>query len=146
MSLQTDVIFVKALQSNAELLGMLPAGDVYNTSIPIPDEELINAPVPYVIVTYDGMQNDDSTKDGYEGDTDRVQIGIEVTAQTRPQLCELVEMIRQTIKNYFETADELDEDIDLVPLDYQLTAQGVMYDPDKPAYGQVLLYACDTKV
>ena len=38
MSLQTDIIFVKALRSNAELIEQLPAGDVYNTAIALPDE------------------------------------------------------------------------------------------------------------
>ena len=60
MSLLTDIIFVKALRSNAALMSMLPAHDVYNTTIALPDEDMDNAPVPYIIVTFDGMQNEDS--------------------------------------------------------------------------------------
>ena len=145
MSLLTDIIFVKALRSNEELIGKLPAGDVYNTSIALPDVDFDNAPIPYVIVSFDGLQNDAITKDcSYEGSLDKVQISIEVAAQTRPQLGELVTAIRKTILSYFENLPDTDEDYSLLPLDYMFSSQGVMYYPDKPCYYQVLQYACDT--
>ena len=144
MSFSTDAIFVRALSSNQELTAMLPAGGVYNTSIPVPDEELDNVPVPYIIVSFDGLQNEEGTKDSiYEGTTDRVQIGIEVVAQTRPQLCELTEAIRRTVREFFENLPNSDEDYDLVPLEYTFTAQQVIYDPDKNSFGQVLNYQCE---
>jgi hypothetical protein len=147
MSLITDIIFVRALRSNSELMAALPAGDVYNTTIALPDEEVLNAPVPYVIVTYDGMQNDSQTKDdSYEGDTDNVQIGIEIAAKTRKQLGELATQIRETVSYFFENLTGDDPDFDLVPLNYNLTAQGVNYDSDKPCYWQILNYQCDTNV
>jgi hypothetical protein len=147
MSLITDIIFVRALRSNSELMAALPAGDVYNTTIALPDEEVLNAPVPYVIVSYDGMQNESQTKDNsYEGDTDNVQIGIEIAAKTRKQLGELATQIRETVKDFFENLADDDPDFDLVPLNYNLTAQGVNYDSDKPCYWQVLNYQCDTNV
>ena len=46
MSLLTDIIFVKALRANAALMKELAAGDVYNTTIALPDEELDNAELP----------------------------------------------------------------------------------------------------
>ena len=147
MSLITDIIFVRALRSNSELMAALPAGDVYNTTIAEPDEEVLNAPVPYIIVSYDGMQNDSQTKDNsYEGDTDNVQIGIEIAAKTRKQLGELATQIRETVSDFFENLADDDPDFDLVPLNYNLTAQGVSYDPDKPCYWQILNYQCDTNV
>ena len=98
MSLITDAIFVKALRSNAALIASLPAGDVYNTAIALPDEDADNAPLPYVIVSFDGLNNQDTTKDNdYDGLTDTVTIGIEIAAETRPQLGELAVMIRKTI-------------------------------------------------
>jgi len=143
MSLKTDIIFVKALRSNAELMAQLPAGDVYNTTIPVPDEELDNAPVPYVIVTFDGLENSDFTKDGYEGCTDTVQIGIEIAADNRDQLAQLTTCIRQTIREYFENAQPSDEDYNLVPLGYTFTASPVRWS-EKPCYAQTLNYKCDT--
>lgn len=149
MSLLTDVIFVKALQSDETLLGQLPAGDVYNTSIALPDEELDNAPLPYVVVSFDSLENDQSTKDGYEGETDTVNISIEVAAKTRKQLGDLTERIRTTVREYFEAAQvvPLTEPYDeLVPLDYQFSAAGVQYDSLKPCYWQVMSYQCDVNI
>lgn len=144
MSLVTDAIFVQALRTNASLMSQLADGDVYNTTIALPDEDLDNAPLPYAIVTYDGMENDGTTKDfPYEGDSDRVTISIEVAAETRPKLGELMEAIRTTIRDYFE---EYHDGNNLIPEDYQLRAGAVQYDSLKPCYWQVLTYACDTNI
>lgn len=147
MSLLTDIIFVKALRSNEELIAKLPAGDVYNTSIALPDVDIDNADVPYIIVTFDGLQNDDATKDcSFEGTNDRVQIGIEIAAKTRSELGELCTSIRHTILEYFENLTDDDADYFLLPLDYSFSAQAVQYDSDKPCFWQVLNYQCDTNV
>ena len=147
MSLQTDIIFAKALRSNAELIAQLPAGGVYNTAIALPDEELDNAKVPYIIVSFDGLNNQDTTKDSsYDGLTDMVTVGIEIAAKTRPQLAELAIMVRDTIRDYFRqhVASRDDEDYQLIPNSYQLQAQQVQYDSLKPCYWQQLAYQCDT--
>lgn len=145
MSLQTDIIFVKALRANSEIMEQLPAGDVYNTTIALPDEEAENAPLPYVIVSFDGLTNDqDSKDDPFESESDQVSISIEVAARTRQELGELTEKVRKQVHQYFMEIDEDDEDIDMIPLDYQFTAQAVVYNADKPCYWQVLNYQCDT--
>ena len=146
MSLQTDIIFVKALRANADLMKQLAAGDVYNTAIALPDEDLDNAPLPYVIVSFDGLTNDVETKDDpYEGDSDNVTISIEIAAKTRPELGQLADDVRRQVHQYFVDADPTDEDADMIPLDYQFSAQQVNYDQMKPCYWQVLTYQCDTK-
>lgn len=150
MSLQTDIIFITALQQSQAIANIV--GDrIYGTAIPLPDEDAENVPVPYLIVTYDGMQNDAGTKDNlYEGSEDRVQVGIEVAAPSRPQLALLTQTVRDVIKAQFianteamDTGSE-DDDLRLTPIDYQLTASAVQYDGDKPCYWQVLNYACVT--
>ena len=146
MSLVTDIIFVKALQANAELMAQLPAGDVYNPSIPLPDEELDNAPIPFIIVSFGGLSNDQSSKDGYEGYSDIVNISIDVVAKTRQQLGELADQVRSTIREYFENLSETDKYYDLVPNDYQFSAQDVQYDYRKPCYFQTLNWECDVNV
>ena len=73
MSLQTDIIFIKALKSNDELMAMLPVHDVYNTGIIQPKDGQDNVKIPYVLVSYDGMTNEADTKDDYEGDEDKVE-------------------------------------------------------------------------
>jgi hypothetical protein len=145
MSLQTDIIFVKALRANADLIQQLAAGDVYNTAIALPDEDLDNAPLPYVIVSFDGLTNDVETKDDpYEGDSDNVTISIEIAAKTRTELGQLAEAVRRQVHQYFVDDDQTDEDSDMIPLDYQFSAQQVNYDQMKPCYWQVLTYQCDT--
>ena len=115
MSLQTDIIFVKALRANADLMKQLAAGDVYNTSIALPDEDLDNAPLPYVIVSFDGLTNDVETKDDpYEGESDNVTISIEIAAKTRTELGQLAEAVRHQVHDYFVEADPTDDDFNLV--------------------------------
>ena len=144
MSLQTDIIFVKALRADEELMAKLAAGDVYNTAIALPDEDLDNAPLPYVIVSFDGLTNDIDTKDDpYESDSDAVSISIEIAARTRSELGQLAEAVRHQVHQYFLDADPTDEDGD-IPHDYQFSAQAVNYDSLKPCYWQVLTYQCDT--
>lgn len=143
MSLQTDIIFVAAIKSDTELLKHLAIGDVYNTTIAMPDEDLDNADVPYVIVSQGEVVNDGTTKDDYEGDTDTVNITIEVAARTRAELGTLADRIRKTVRRYFRASEEGDELHDMVPLDYQFSAKPVTYDPLKPCWWMELNYQCD---
>ena len=151
MSLATDSIFVSALQSNQDLLGLLTsyldketdetiidvAPRLYGTAIGLPDEDADNVPVPYVIVTFDGLTNGQGTKDSlYEGSEDKVQIGIEVAARTLDQLHDLTQMVRDTILEYMRNNRTAIDD-------YDFSAQQIQYDSDKPCYWQVLSYSCD---
>lgn len=147
MSLLTDLIFVKALRSNHQLISILPDGDVHNTSIAVPDEKLEDVNVPYVIVSYDEMENEDGTKDNlYEGFTDKVQVSVEVAANSREELASIMRTVRTTIKNFFISAQPTDDDYNLIPNGYRLSASAVSYMADKPCYWQVLLYQCDTNI
>lgn len=149
MSLITDAIFVKALRLNAALIAQLPAGDVYNTAIALPDEDADNAPLPYVIVSFDGLQNQDQTKDDdFEAESDSVQIGVTVCAETRPKLGELAMAVRRIVREYFREhqGDDSDEDFALIPDDMTLQAGAVKYDSLKPCYWQQLTYQCDTNI
>ena len=145
MSLQTDIIFVAAIKSDTELLRQLAIGDVYNTAIALPDEDLDNADVPYVIVSQGEVVNDEPTKDDYEGDTDKVSITIEVAARTRAELGTLADRIRKAVRRYFMASEKGDELHDMVPLDYQFSAKPVTYDPLKPCWWMELNYQCDVR-
>jgi hypothetical protein len=149
MSLATDSIFITALQSNTDLmeaLGYVEATEtsegaparLYCTAIPLPDEDADNVPVPYVIVTFDGLTNDQGTKDDrYESNDDTVNIGVEVTARTLDDLHDLTQMVRNTILSYLRTNDTS-------IMDYNFAAKQIQYDSMKPCYWQVLTYRCDT--
>lgn len=137
MSLATDSIFMKAIQSDASLMQKI-GGRLYGTAIPLPDEESDNVPVPYIIVTFNGLTNDQGTKDDrYESRYDKVEIGVEVTAKTLDDLHILTEMVRDTILSYLRSRTTAVDD-------YLFTAEGIQYDSMKPCYWQVLRYQCDT--
>ena len=145
MSLITDKVFYNALRSNAALMEQV-GGRIESTSIPVPDEEFENVPVPYIIITFDGLQNDGFTKDNnFEGDTDHVQVGIEVAADTRDELGDIMQAIRETVVAYFEdTEGHAWDDYKYIPSNYTFTASQVGYDSMKPCYYQTLNYNCDT--
>ena len=150
MSLATDSIFVSALKSNSDLLEKLTESidddgttvidetpRLYGTAIGLPDDDADNVPVPYVIVTFDGLTNDQGTKDDrYESEYDTVNIGVEVTAKTLDDLHDLTQMVRDTILSYLRTNDT-------AIMDYNFAAQQIQYDSLKPCYWQVLTYQCD---
>lgn len=142
MGLITDSIFIEALASSEDLADMVE-NRIYGTAIPVPDEQLINEPLPYVIVYYDGLTNQGLSKDNsYEGDEDAVTIGIEIAAGSLKRLHELTVLVRDTIRTYFENYDG--ENPELVPYDYQFSAGRIDYDSMKPCYWQTLQYNCTT--
>ena len=168
MGLLTDEIFFEALKADSTFMHAI-GNRLYGTTIPVPDDKLDNVPVPYCIITYDGMNNQDTTKDDpYEGGTDQVTIGVTVVAPTREKLAELTRRIRQTIHNDFQfvwgyedlgesggavleesngfrlrVMREYEEVVKQVPFSYTFSAQAVQYDPWKPCFWQVLNYQCD---
>ena len=142
MSLQTDRIFYKALRANTSLMATL-GNRLYNTAIPMPEEQAQNTPAPYVIISFLGFSNDQSTKDSYEGDIDHVQVGITIIAEDRKKLGALVDTIRTTIESYCDEATPDMEDFGEVPTGYALTGTDILYDEKKPAVHMQLLYACD---
>lgn len=145
MSLITDKVFYNALRSNATLMERV-GGRIESTSIPVPDDKFLDTPVPYIIITFDGLQNEGFTKDNsYEGDQDKVQVSIEVAADTRDDLGEIMQTIRETIIEYFEDDDgHAWDDYQYIPTNYTFTASPVGYDSMKPCYYQTLTYNCDT--
>lgn len=150
MGLATDSIFITALQSNAELMERLTESisrdgetvidespRLYGTAIPLPDEDVENVPVPYVIVSFDGLTNGQGTKDSrYEDSEDNVNIGVTVAARTLDDLHELTQMVRDTILSYMRTQPTAIDD-------YNFAAQAIQFDSMKPCYWQVLTYQCD---
>ena len=72
-------------------------------------------------------------------------MSIEVAAENRDQLAELMPKVRQVIIDYFEdTTDHATDDYELVPTNYTLTAGQIAYDSQKPCFYQTLTYNCDT--
>ena len=136
MGLSTDSIFIYALSASEDIVQAVD-GRLYGTAIPLPDEEADNVPVPYIIVTFNGLNNIDESKDDmYESDYDSVNIGIEVIGKTLGHLHDLTEMVRDVIHQYFVNNE--------TPVEgYQFSAQPIIFDSEKPGYWQVLNYQCE---
>lgn len=136
MGLSTDSIFIAALSASEDVMQAIDSR-LYGTAIPLPDKELENAPVPYIIVSFVGLTNGDTTKDDlYESPNDKVQIDIDIVGQTLGQLHDLTQMVRDVVLDYFKANTTNIEN-------YQFKAGRIIYDPDKPCYWQVLSYECD---
>lgn len=137
--LDTDSFLVSAIKADARLSGAID-GNIFSTAVPVPDEDLDNVPLPYVIVTYDGMTQDTDTKDqsGYESDSDINTCRVEIVAESRESLAELISDARRAIRKFFEDGDELSVE------DYTVSAGRVDYDPQKPCYYQDLTYLITT--
>ena len=168
MGLLTDKIFFEALKADTTFMQAI-GNRLYGTAIPMPDENADKVPVPYAIVTFDGLNNTETTKDDpYESEYDQVQIGIEIAARNREELGALAKQIRSRLHNEFEwchryaelhdsqdesleTSDdfrlmvmrEFEQVIAEVPAYYTFSADAVQYDPWKPCYWQVLRYQCE---
>lgn len=143
MSLTTDEIFYRALMADKDLVKAV-GGRIRSTCFEVPPTEQDNTPLPYIIITLDGMTNDPSTKDGLEGDYDTTTVSLEIADKSRVALGRLAQMARQSVRTYLTNISEEDEDYEHAPEDYQLSASGVMWDDRKPCYFQILTYQCST--
>lgn len=138
MGMMTDKFFYDVLRQSETVTGMV--GDrIFNTGRPEEDET--EDRIPYIIVTFDGMVNDNPTKDDVEGESDTVRISVLCVAKTRTQLADLTMSVRDAVIQSYGTDEEMEER----PYSYMLSADGVQYDMDKPCYFQTLHYQCDTE-
>lgn len=141
MSFSTDSIFIAAITADDDIMETI-GRRVYDTAIPLPDEDAENVPVPYVIVTFDGLNNDETTKDNpFESENDQVTISVLVTAENLSALANLTRDIRKCIYDYMmaNLADTNDFPIE----DYSFSADAKQFDQFKPCFWQTLRYVCD---
>jgi hypothetical protein len=150
MGLLTDSFFVKAIKSNADLLAMLPAGDIYN-NVADPDYDMENVPIPYIIVNNDGGQEGGTTKDSWsESVEDRVNISILMVANNRNELANITLAVRKTISDFMKAtwtrieSGSTEEGDEIAPTQYDFTFSDIAYVMEKPACRQMFYYDCVT--
>ena len=136
---QVDKIIFDAIRADADLMQAI--GDrVVSTCFEVSPTEADNTPLPNIIVTDDGFQNNNSTKDTvWEGSEDVVQAGVEVAADSPREVQRLLRMVRKAVEHYVCT---MYDDGDAVPELQSLTSDGLAWDWMKPCYYQRLTYQC----
>lgn len=138
---QVDEIIYDAIRADEELMTAI-SGHVVSTCFEVSPTDADNTPLPYIIVTDDGFQNQvESKDDGWEGTEDRVSVGVEVAAESPQDVKRLIRMVRQAVASYI--GQMYDDGEDIPELD-SLSSDGLAWDWSKPCYYQRLTYQCIT--
>ena len=118
---------------------------IINTCFEVPPGELDNTPLPNIIITNDGFQNNQSTKDCvWESDEDTVQASVDVAASSPQEVDSLVAKVRKAIDTYITTMYTNGSAIpELQP--GSPSSQGIEWDWMKPCYYQKITYQCITE-
>ena len=139
---QVDEIIYDAIQADAALMTAID-GRAVSTCFEVSPDETDNTPLPNIIVTDDGFQNQDTTKDSvWEGEDDEVQVTVDIAAKSPNEVKDLVRMVRRAVSRYIigmyknrEVVPELDK----------LSSDGLQWDWMRPCYYQKLTYICAIK-
>ena len=143
MGLLTDSFFIRAIKSNADILAMLPAGDIYN-NVADPDYDMDNVELPYIVVNNDGGSEGDTTKDAWsESSEDKVNISILMVCRNRQELADMTLAVRKTISDFMKTTwlriseGTTEEGDEIAPIQYEFSFSDIAYIMDKPAHRQM---------
>ena len=138
--MELDELFFNALKADADLVAAV-GGRIESTCFEVSPDGDDNTPLPCIIVTDDGLTNNQQTKDNvWESDEDRVQASVEVDAESPKAVKHLIRMVRRAINNYVILLRMNGEQIpDLL----SVQTNGVAWDWMKPCYHSTITYQCD---
>ena len=135
-----DEILYNALRADDDLMQQV-GGRIVSTCFEVGPDEVDNTPLPCIIVTDDGLTNNQQTKDNvWESGEDRVQASVEVDGTSPKQVKHLVRMVRKVINNYVTSLYAQGE---YIPNLKQVQTNGVAWDWMKPCYHSTVSYQCD---
>ena len=139
---QVDEIIYDAILADAALMTAI-GGRVASTCFEVSPDETDNTPLPNIIVTDDGFQNQDTTKDSvWEGEDDEVQVTVDIAAKSPNEVKDLVRMVRRAVSRYIIGMYENHE---MVPELDKLSSDGLQWDWMRPCYYQKLTFNCSIK-
>ena len=137
-----DQILFDALKGDAALMEAV-GGRVVSTCFEVGPDDMDNTPLPCIIVTDDGWQNQQESKDTmWESMEDRVTASIEVDADSPKAVKQLMRLCRKAVARYIDGMAEAGEDIP--ELDSVQTSQ-LAWDWMKPCYWDLVHYQCDVQ-
>lgn len=140
-----DEILYNALRADAELMQAVDS-HIVSTCFEVGPDEVDNTPLPCIIVTDDGWQNQPETKDfTWEGTEDHVTASIEVDGRSPKEVKQLLKMCRKAVAQHIATLDD-QEAYDEIPQLDSVQASQLAWDWMKPCYHQVLTYQCTINI
>ena len=134
-----DIAVMHSL-NRSDALTTLVENRIFNTMRPEYDEQ--EDKIPYIVVTYEGMTNDNDNKDSIEGDEDVERVNVLIVAQDRVQLSNIVNAARTAIRDYLG-GDAFDT---YGIADYSVSASAVLGDWTVPCTYQSLNYTISTSL
>lgn len=135
--LELDEIFYNALKADNTIVSDT-GGRIYSTCVEVPPTDADNTPLPYIVITDNGFQNDQTTKDDvWEGLFDIVAAAVEISAVSPREVKRLIRLCRKAIANYIATMEGER------PYLRSLTSEGKAWDWTRPCYYKKLNYQCD---
>ena len=136
---QVDEIIYDAIKADADIMEAV-GNRVKSTCFEVPPTDEDNTPIPNIIITDDGMLNQQTTKDCvWEAAEDSVTVGVDVAAASPKEVKQLVRKVRRAIESYITTMYTQGEEI---PELTSLTSDGLAWDWTCPCYYQKLTYQC----
>lgn len=135
-----DIAIVKALELS-EAIQQLTDGRVFNTARPEMDEQ--EDKIPYIVVNYQGMENEVDNKDMYEGCEDDEKVEVLCVARDRVQLANLMNEARKACRSFLNSKECYDE---FRTASYQVRASQIMRDVTVPCDYQQLIYSISTDI
>ena len=139
---QVDEIIYDAISADTDLMTAI-GGRVVSTCFEVPPTEDDNTPLPNIIITDDGFQNQTGTKDTvWEASEDRVQVSVDIAATSPNEVKQLVKKVRRAIEAHVVSLYQQGEE---TPELENLTSNGLAWDWMKPCYYQQLAYQCTIK-
>lgn len=138
---QVDEIIYDALMADEALVAAV-GSRIVSTCFEIPPSDDDNTPLPNIIITDEGFQNQQTTKDCvWEAAEDRVQVGVDVAAASPDEVKRLIKMVRTAVEQYIDTMYTSNQGI---PELESLSSDGLSWDWMRPCYYQKLTYQCIT--
>ena len=134
-----DEIIYDAICADTALMEAI-GSHVVSTCFEVPPAEADNTPLPNIIVTDDGFQNQVGSKDCvWESGEDRVQVTVDVAADSPKEVRRLIRMVRRAVENHIILMSATDG---CIPELDSLSSNGIAWDWMKPCYYQQLSYQC----
>ena len=134
-----DEIIYDAICADTALMEAI-GSRVVSTCFEVPPAEADNTPLPNIIVTDDGFQNQTGTKDCvWESGEDRVQVTVDVAADSPKEVKRLISKVRRAVENYIILMSATDG---CIPELDSLSSNGIAWDWMKPCYYQQITYQC----